>query len=134
PAISIPDYLSRIVKYASVEKPVLLLVLIYIDRICEENSTFSLDSLTVSDLPAVLTHYIYRELNMKSSTVGGIGLAELNLLELEFCKLIQWRLSPGERTGTRAPANYTQFANPGAFLQSYFEDLVRTCSGFEIMT
>ena len=47
PAISILDYLRRIVKYASVERVCLLILLIYIDRVCERNRSFTISSLTV---------------------------------------------------------------------------------------
>jgi hypothetical protein len=46
PSITIPDYLRRIVKYASTEKSVLILILIFIDRVCEKNKSFTLCSLT----------------------------------------------------------------------------------------
>jgi hypothetical protein len=46
-SISISDYIKRIVKYASIEKSTLLLVLIYIDRMCELHKTFTVSSLTI---------------------------------------------------------------------------------------
>lgn len=46
PGISISDYLRRIVRYASIEKSALLLILIYIDRICEAHRSFTISSLT----------------------------------------------------------------------------------------
>lgn len=79
PAITIHDYLLRIVKYASIEKSVLILILIYIDRVCESNRHFSLTSLTshrfiissittgskaISDTYCTNTHF---------SRVGGIN-------------------------------------------------------------
>jgi Cyclin len=47
PPISIKDYLARIFKYAAIEKPMLLLILVYIDRMCQQHPTFTISSLTV---------------------------------------------------------------------------------------
>ena len=46
PAISIRDYVVRIVRYANLEKAVLLILLIYIDRICAKHESFTMSSLT----------------------------------------------------------------------------------------
>ncbi|KAJ3055574.1 hypothetical protein HK097_010095 [Rhizophlyctis rosea] len=119
PTISITDYLRRIVKYAAIEKSVLLLLLIYVDRICEIHRTFTISSLTahrfiisavvagcksLSDIYCTNTHF---------AKVGGISCQELNVLELEFCKLIGWRLSCSMDT-----------------LQQYYISLVRTSSRY----
>ncbi|KAJ3332192.1 hypothetical protein HDU76_001019 [Blyttiomyces sp. JEL0837] len=121
--ISISDYLRRIVKYASIEKSVLLLVLIYIDRICEQHRSFTISSLTshrflisaitagskaVSDIYCTNTHF---------AKVGGITLQELNLLEIEFCTMITWKLA----------CNHN-------LLQTYYVNLVRTSSHYFIGT
>lgn len=47
PAISIADYLKRIIQFASVEKACLLILLVYIDRVCARQRVFTLSSLTV---------------------------------------------------------------------------------------
>ncbi|TPX35215.1 hypothetical protein SmJEL517_g02341 [Synchytrium microbalum] len=121
PAISIGDYLRRIVKYASVEKSVLLLLLIYIDRLCERHKTFTISSLTahryiitavtvgskaLSDIYPTNTHF---------AKVGGISVMELNLLELEMCTMIGWRLAVTVET-----------------LQQYYINLVRTSNLFAL--
>ncbi|TPX37842.1 hypothetical protein SeMB42_g06848 [Synchytrium endobioticum] len=115
PNISINDYLRRIVKYASVEKSVLLLLLIYIDRICERSKLFTISSLTahrfiitavtvgsktISDIYPTNTHF---------AKVGGISVVELNLLEVEMCTTINWRLAVTVEV-----------------LQQYYVNLVRT--------
>ncbi|TPX70554.1 hypothetical protein SpCBS45565_g01693 [Spizellomyces sp. 'palustris'] len=99
PGIKLEDYLRRILKFAGLEPSVLLLLLVYIDRVCEVHRTFTISSLTVhrfviaavavgskatSDIYCTNTYY---------AKVGGISLQELNLMELEFCGLIGWRLS-----------------------------------------
>ncbi|TPX39637.1 hypothetical protein SeLEV6574_g07083 [Synchytrium endobioticum] len=123
PNISINDYLRRIVKYASVEKSVLLLLLIYIDRICERSKLFTISSLTahrfiitavtvgsktISDIYPTNTHF---------AKVGGISVVELNLLEVEMCTTINWRLAVTVEV-----------------LQQYYVNLVRTSSMFAFQT
>ncbi|KAJ3179843.1 hypothetical protein HDU87_002411 [Geranomyces variabilis] len=113
--IKLDDYLQRIVKFASVEPSVILLLLVYVDRICEINPTFTISSLTVhrfiiaavtagskalSDIYCTNTYY---------ARVGGISLQELNIMEMEFCKMIGWRLSCDI-----------------VLLQQYYANLVRT--------
>ncbi|KAJ3014405.1 hypothetical protein HKX48_005183 [Thoreauomyces humboldtii] len=115
PGIKLDDYLRRIVKFASVEPSVILLLLVYVDRICELHPTFTISSLTVhrfiiaavtsgskalSDIYCTNTYY---------ARVGGISLQELNLMEIEFCKMIGWRLSSSI-----------------TLLQQYYANLVRT--------
>ena len=46
PGISISDYIRRISKYAGVDKLCLLVLLVYIDRVCERDGTFTISSLT----------------------------------------------------------------------------------------
>lgn len=47
PSISIDAYLRRIAKYTSLDKPCMLLILVYIDRVCEYMPRFTICSLTV---------------------------------------------------------------------------------------
>lgn len=47
PGISIGAYLRRLAKYTTLDKPCMLIVLIYIDRVCERMSSFTICSLTV---------------------------------------------------------------------------------------
>ncbi|KAI9190719.1 cyclin-domain-containing protein [Polychytrium aggregatum] len=123
PSISVLDYLQRIVRYASIEKSVLLLLLIYIDRICEIHPSFTISSLTshrflisaitagskaLSDIYCTNTHF---------ARVGGVSVQELNLLELEFCQMINWRLSCSVE-----------------LLQQYYINLVRTNPNFTLAT
>ncbi|KAJ3112630.1 hypothetical protein HDU96_004352 [Phlyctochytrium bullatum] len=99
PAISIGDYLKRIVKYASVERVCLLILLIYIDRVCERNRAFTISSLTVHRFiitgvtvgsKALCDSFLQNSMYAK---VGGISTKELNILELEFLFLIDWDLT-----------------------------------------
>eukprot|EP00842_Homolaphlyctis_polyrhiza_P003286 jgi/Hompol1/3959/HPOL_003413-RA len=116
PAISISDYLVRIVRFANVELPVLLIILVYIDRICTKHAHFTISSLTahrfiiaavctatksLSDIYCTNTFY---------GKVGGVSLAEMNILEVELCTMMDWELACSE-----------------SLLQTYFWNLARTC-------
>ncbi|KAL1922400.1 uncharacterized protein VTP21DRAFT_9939 [Calcarisporiella thermophila] len=114
PSISVYDYLRRIVKYTSIERACLLLLLVYIDRICERNKSFTISSLTVHRFLITAATVGAKALcdsyctNTHYARVGGISMGELNTLELEFVTLIDWRLSC-----------------PGRLLQQYYVNLVK---------
>ncbi|KAG2177396.1 hypothetical protein INT44_007907 [Umbelopsis vinacea] len=114
PNITLPDYLRRIVKYTSVEKACLLTLLIYIDRVCERQPQFTISSLTVHRFLITAITVSAKALcdsyctNSHYAKVGGISLRELNSLELEFLRLIDWRL-----------------AATGPVLQQYYVNLIK---------
>ncbi|KAI5451069.1 Pho80p cyclin [Naganishia albida] len=98
PAISVIDYLRRIVKYTNLERLPLLSLLAYIDITCNSLPTFTLSSLTVHrfliagvtagskalcDVFCTNAHY---------AKVGGIKVNELNALERELVKVTDWNL------------------------------------------
>ncbi|KAF9974806.1 hypothetical protein BGZ73_001710 [Actinomortierella ambigua] len=123
PDISVYEYLRRIVKYTSLERACLLMILIYIDRVCERVRTFTISSLTVHRFiitavtlaaKAVCDSYCT---NTHYAKVGGLSTQELNSLEVAFLELIDWRV-----------------AVEGAVLQRYYVNLVRQHSRFDIMT
>lgn len=47
PGISVEAYLRRLAKYTTLDKPCMLIILIYIDRVCERMDGFTICSLTV---------------------------------------------------------------------------------------
>ncbi|KAG0172722.1 hypothetical protein DFQ30_009845 [Apophysomyces sp. BC1015] len=112
--ITLGDYLRRIVKYTSVEKSCLLILLIYIDRVCELHPQFTISSLTVHRFLITAVTVSSKALcdsyctNSRYAKVGGISTQELNTLELEFLTLIDWRL-----------------ASSGPTLQQYYANLVQ---------
>lgn len=58
-SISLSDYIRRIVKYANIEKSILLLILVYIDRICAAIPIFTISTLTIHRyLDLLLSHLI----------------------------------------------------------------------------
>ena len=98
PGISIDAYLRRIAKYTSLDKPCMLLILVYIDRICECMPRFTICSLTVHRFIFAAVVCASKGLCDSFSTnnhyarVGGISLVELNMREKEFLVSIDWRL------------------------------------------
>lgn len=99
PAISILEYLRRIVRYVRVERSVLLIMLHSIDQICARRPSFNISSLSVH-------RFIIASITILSKTfcdafspnplfakVGGVSLIELNLLEREFLSAMDWRLA-----------------------------------------
>ncbi|KAI8618134.1 cyclin-domain-containing protein, partial [Chytriomyces sp. MP71] len=119
PGISIVDYLRRIVKYASVERVCLLILLVYIDRVCERNRSFTISSLTVHRFIITGVTVACKALcdsflqNSMYAKVGGISTKELNVLEIEFLTLIGWDLTASAER-----------------LQDYYRNLVRQHPGF----
>ncbi|KAI5835771.1 cyclin-domain-containing protein [Schizophyllum commune Tattone D] len=117
PAISVLDYLKRIVQYTSAEKSVMLITLYYIDQICACMPLFVLSSLTCHRfIIASITvsskfHCDAFCTNSRYARVGGISIHELNMLEREFLKALDWRL--------RCTRD---------ILQDYYVNLVRTFS------
>ncbi|KAL1923395.1 uncharacterized protein VTP21DRAFT_8375 [Calcarisporiella thermophila] len=116
PSISIYDYLRRIVEYTALENACLLLIIVYIDRVCISNPVFAISSLTVHRFlitaatvgsKMVCDSYCT---NKHYARVGGIELLELNRLELDFVEMIQWELSC-----------------TGDILQRYYESLIAQC-------
>ncbi|KAI8906043.1 cyclin-domain-containing protein, partial [Gorgonomyces haynaldii] len=96
PSISLRDYLQRLYKYTVVEPCVLLMLLIFLDRICKRQPNFAFNSLTchrflitaimvgcktVSDTYATNPYF---------AKVGGLSVQELNILEIELCTQMDW--------------------------------------------
>ena len=97
PNVSIQNYLDRLAKYSKIENNTLLLVLIYIDRICELNKIrlnyFNIHKLILGGLLIAIK---YNEDDYFSNTfyskVGGVTQKEINNLEYEFLTLIDFNL------------------------------------------
>ncbi|KIJ67860.1 hypothetical protein HYDPIDRAFT_173602 [Hydnomerulius pinastri MD-312] len=117
PGISVLDYLRRVIKFTKVEKSCLLLTLHYVDQICARMPLFTLSSLTCHRFIIASITVCSKGLcdtfctNSLYARVGGIPVSELNVLEREFLRIIEWRL-----TCTRE------------VLQEYYVNLVRTDS------
>lgn len=117
PSINVLDYLRRIIKFTKVEKSCLLLTLHYVDQICARTPLFTLSSLTCHRFIIASIAVCSKGMcdtfctNSFYARVGGIPVSELNDLEREFLRMIDWRL-----TCTRE------------VLQEYYINLVRTDS------
>jgi hypothetical protein len=91
-----------------------LTLLIYIDRVCERQPHFTISSLTVHRFLITAITVSAKALcdsyctNSHYAKVGGISTRELNSLELEFLRLIDWRL-----------------AATGSVLQQYYVNLIK---------
>lgn len=95
PAMSIQDYLRRIIKYSKLEPATLITTVIYIDRICErEKYVLNFNNIHRTLLAAVLVSVKFHEddfyKNTQYAKIGGISLEEINSLEQEFCKLLNF--------------------------------------------
>ncbi|KAJ1720785.1 Pho80p cyclin [Coemansia erecta] len=98
PNITISDYLQRVTKYALLEPACLLLLLIYVDRICERNPQFTISSLTVHRFIITAATVACKCLcdayctNSHYAKVGGVSMHELNSLEVEMLRMTGWHL------------------------------------------
>lgn len=102
PSISVYNYLIRLTKYSSLEHCVLLSAIYYIDLLSSVYPHFTLNSLTVHRFILTATTVASKGLcdsfctNGHYAKVGGVQCSELNILEHEFLKIINYRILPRE--------------------------------------
>ncbi|KAI2631957.1 cyclin-domain-containing protein [Hypoxylon sp. NC1633] len=119
PGISVSDYLQRLAKHATLTPPLLLSMVSYIDRLCEYYPDFTINTLTVHRFLITAATVAGKGLsdsfwnNSFYARVGGVKVAELKLLELEFLTRVDWRIVP----------------NPEV-LVAYYKGLVARCTGY----
>ena len=83
----------------SIQRSCLLITLHYIDTICTRTPTFTVSSLTCHRFLITSVAVSSKALcdafctNNLYARVGGIPVGELNLLEREFLRMIDWRLT-----------------------------------------
>ena len=97
PSISVKDYIFRLVKHSKINESTIIILLIYIDRICKINNFFlTYYNIHKLILAAFIIAIKYNEDNYYSmiiySKIGGVTITELNHLEIEFLKLIKFNL------------------------------------------
>lgn len=115
------DYLHRLAKHATLTPPLLLSMVYYIDRLCALYPEFTINTLTVHRFLITAATVAAKGLsdafwnNSHYAKVGGVRLAELKLLELEFLYRVDWRIVP----------------NPEV-LVAYFRGLVERCPGYSL--
>ena len=97
PPITIYDYLKRINSFTQCSKSCYIIALIYIDRIIQNNPYFRLSNknihrvLFISILISIkFFDYVYAD-NYFYSKVGGMPLSEINQLELELLRLLNFK-------------------------------------------
>ena len=97
PSISIEKYLVRLVSHSKMEISTLILILIYIDKICKNNK-FRLNFFNIHKfiVTSMLVSIKYNEDDFFSNSfyakVGGVSKTELNTLEYIFLSLIDFEL------------------------------------------
>ena len=97
PSVSIKSYLERLAKYSKIENNTLLLILIYIDKVCDINKIrlnyFNIHKMI---LGGMLVAIKYNEDDYFSNSfyakVGGVSKSEIDVLEYEFLVLIEFNL------------------------------------------
>ncbi|KAI1753717.1 cyclin-domain-containing protein [Xylaria castorea] len=121
PGISVLDYLQRLARHATLTPPLLLSMVYYIDRLCALYPDFTINTLTVHRFLITAATVAGKGLsdsfwnNSFYARVGGVKVAELKLLELEFLYRVDWRIVPIPEV-----------------LEAYYKGLVERCDGYSI--
>ncbi|KAI1117425.1 cyclin-domain-containing protein [Nemania sp. NC0429] len=121
PGISVLDYLQRLAKHATLTPPLLLSMVYYIDRLCDLYPDFTINTLTIHRFLITAATVAGKGLsdsfwnNSFYARVGGVKVAELKLLELEFLYRVDWRIVPIPEV-----------------LEAYYTGLVERCDGYVI--
>lgn len=119
PGISVLEYLHRLAKHATLSPPLLLSMVYYIDRLCALYPDFTINTLTVHRFLITAATVAAKGLsdlfwnNTTYARVGGVRVAELKLLELEFLYRVDWKIVP----------------NPEV-LVAYYKGLIERCPGY----
>ncbi|KAI4599212.1 hypothetical protein KJ359_002171 [Pestalotiopsis sp. 9143b] len=112
---------SRLAKHATLTPPLLLSMVYYIDRLCALYPDFTINTLTVHRFLITAATVAGKGLsdsfwnNSFYARVGGVKIAELKLLELEFLYRVDWKIIP----------------NPEV-LVAYYKGLVDRCDGYTL--
>eukprot|EP00744_Colponema_vietnamica_P001029 GILI01001759.1.p1 GENE.GILI01001759.1~~GILI01001759.1.p1 ORF type:complete len:222 (-),score=39.15 GILI01001759.1:177-842(-) len=97
PGISIKDYLTRMAKYAGCSTECFVFALVYLDRIAKRHPNFIVNSLNVHRLLITSVMLAAKSWddqyynNAYYAKVGGVPTSELNGLEVEMLKLLNFR-------------------------------------------
>ena len=97
PSMPIKDYLIRLCQFTKINESTIILILIYIDRICNINKfTLTYRNIYKLLLSSMVVAIKYNEDNFYSSEIyakiGGLSLKELNYLEFNFLIMIKCSL------------------------------------------
>jgi len=96
-SLSITAYIQRIAKYTHCEESTLISALILIDRMCEMNNFYLMEqNIHRIVLSSIVLAIKYNEddyyTNAYYSKVGGIVVKEMNLLEFDLLKYLEYSL------------------------------------------
>ena len=102
PNISIYDFLTRLYKYSKVSENILILVLIYIDRLCHNRKIclnyFNIHKLILASFVTAIKFVSDEFYSLEFySKLGGISQKEIILLEYEFIALLDFKLFVDEK-------------------------------------
>jgi hypothetical protein len=117
PPIELQQYIQRLYNYIPCSSHCFVYAIIYVDRILRVNKSFKLSELNVHRIfftALVVASKFYDDEYYSNSwygRVGGVCAKELNILEVTFLKLIQFRL-------TVSPQEY----------EMYLSSVERACS------
>jgi len=100
PAMSVHCYLVRMRRYTKFDFSCFMVAMTYLDRLCQEGSSYcptmhNIHRLLVTALlvASKATDDVFHA-NLFMAQCGGISVGELNKLELELCRRLDWRLMP----------------------------------------
>ncbi|KAI8145079.1 cyclin-domain-containing protein [Fennellomyces sp. T-0311] len=99
PSITIHSYLTRILKYCPCTNECFLSLLVYFDRMSRNSSGLRIDSFNIHRLVIsgiMVASKFFSDIfftNTRYAKVGGLPVAELNALELEFLNLNDYNLN-----------------------------------------
>lgn len=100
PDISIRDYLQRIIRFCSIDRAILMVVIYFIDVLSHSYHQFQVNTLTVHRFIITSVTVACKGLcdafctNAHYAKVGGISTVELNMLEVEFLSKVQYKIVP----------------------------------------
>ena len=97
PSISIKDFLFRLTKYSKISESTLVMILIYVDRMCHKyNFKITYYNIYKLMLAAMVVAIKYNEDEFYTldfyGKLGGISKFEMNILEYEFACMINFKL------------------------------------------
>ena len=101
PLISIKDYLEHIYKYTKINTSTIILILIYIDRICNIHKCklcyYNIHKLILGSMIIAIKYNEDEYYSQKFyAKIGGVTLAEICNLEYNFLSLINYNLFVNE--------------------------------------
>lgn len=96
PPIFIYSYLERLTVYTALSSPILLSMMIYVERLCDANPMFKISDLTVHRILLACFTVATKKLsdcswtNREYAHIGGVRASEMALLELELLGYLRW--------------------------------------------